>query len=76
LSPDFAFAIGGQSKPGSMTKQHFVLMAMELQISPQFVTKQARELAQKIPDAIARAAQAVSPLLPSSALVLVERISQ
>jgi serine/threonine-protein kinase HipA len=39
LSPDFAFAIGGQSKPGSMTKQHFVLMAKELQISPQFVAK-------------------------------------
>ncbi len=51
-------------------------MAEQLRISPQFIVKQAQDLAQKIPEAIAQAGQSVAPMLPASARVLVDRLTR
>ena len=76
LSPDFAFSIGGETKPGAIAASHITLMAEQLRISPQFVFKQAQDLAQKIPVALDQAAESVSPVLSSSAKILVDRLKQ
>jgi serine/threonine-protein kinase HipA len=74
LSPNFAFAIGGETKPGRVTSAHVAEMARELGMRPQFVVQQARELAAKMPDAISQAVETVKPLLPSGARVMAGRL--
>ena len=76
LSPDFAFLIGGETKPGAIAASHITLMAEQLRVSPQFVLKQAQNLAMKVPAALDQAMQSVSPVLSSSAKILVNRLKQ
>jgi serine/threonine-protein kinase HipA len=76
LSQAFAFSIGGETKPGSITKENVTAMAEQLRISPQFVVKQAQDLAQKMPDAIAQAVESVSPALSSDAQALAYRLTK
>jgi serine/threonine-protein kinase HipA len=74
LSPSFAFSIGGETKPGSITKAHIRLMAEQLSFRPEFISRQAKELAAKMPDAFEQAVLSVSSSMPNSALVLVDRL--
>jgi serine/threonine-protein kinase HipA len=76
LSPNFAFAIGGETRPGAMTKAHIRLMAEQLNFRPEFVTRQAKELAAKIPSALDQAVLSVSTSVPKSAHFLVDRLRQ
>jgi len=76
LSQEFAFAIGGESKPGAMTRDHITAMAKQLGMRPQFVVAQGLELAQRLPEAMARARDDVRPSLPRAAHVLVDRLER
>lgn len=75
LSKDFAFSIGGEFLPGEVTRDHVVAMAQQLRMRPQFVLKQAADLAGKLPDALAQAVEAVKPALPHGAKDLAEKLS-
>ena len=76
LSPDFAFAIGGEFRPGGMSKEHLVALAGQLGMRPQFLSQQAAELADKLPGAMERAVKEVKPVLRHSAKLLAERLRQ
>jgi serine/threonine-protein kinase HipA len=76
LSPEFAFSIGGETRPGAITQAHIILMAEQLEISAQFVIRLARELALKIPDSIERAVSSALPVLPEGAQALTDRLKQ
>ena len=74
LSREFAFSIGGETKPGSVTNEHIAVMASQLRMRPQFIIKLAAELATKIPEAIAEAVESVTPSLPHGAKELAGRL--
>jgi len=74
LSPDFAFAIGGEAKPGSMTRDHFTALAKELAMRPQFVLAQGLELAERLPNAMTKAMEQIQPSLPNAAKALASRL--
>ena len=76
LSPDFAFSIGGETRPGAITKAHIIVMAEELDISAQFVIRLARELAVKMPDSLERAVASAVLGLPKGTQALAERLKQ
>lgn len=76
LSRHFTFAIGGETMPGSINRDHVVEMARQLRMQPSFVLHAADELSQKIPEAMAEAYRTVSPSLPPSARILARRIEQ
>ena len=76
LSPEFAFAIGGETKPGSVTRAHVAAMAVQLRMRPAYVLGLAAELAGKMPDAVERAAAGVMPALPAGAKALAGRLEK
>ena len=76
LSQEFAFAIGGQTKPGSVTRAHITAMAEQLGMRPQFIVGLASDLAKKMPDAVAQAMEAVVPSLSQSARDLADRLKK
>jgi serine/threonine-protein kinase HipA len=76
LSPEFAFAIGGEFKPASMTKEHLTALARQLGMRPQFLAQQAADLARRLPDALDQAVKQVKPALPASAKILADRLQQ
>ena len=76
LSPEFAFAIGGEVRPGVMGEEHLALMARQLGMQPRFLIQQAREMADRVPKAIVQAAHEVAPLLTPSARRLAERLER
>lgn len=76
LSPEFAFAIGGEARPGEMTADHLALQARRLGMQPRFLAQQAAELAERVPGAIGRAASEIMPALTPSARTLVERLER
>jgi serine/threonine-protein kinase HipA len=47
LSQEFAFSVGGEYKPGSMTKEHLTALAQQLGMRPQYLAQQAADLADK-----------------------------
>ena len=76
LSPSFAFSIGGEYKPASITKEHMTELARQLGMRPQFLVQQAAGLARRLPDALDQAVKAVKPALPHSAKVMAGRLQQ
>jgi serine/threonine-protein kinase HipA len=74
LSQEFAFSLGGETHPGSMTRDHVVTMAKELDMQPQFVLSVAAELATKIPRAVDQAVEEVMPSLPHGAKDMAARL--
>jgi serine/threonine-protein kinase HipA len=76
LSPEFAFAIGGEVRPGEMRADHLALMARKLGMQPRFLVQQAREVADRLPAAMNQAAQAIAPALTPSARTLAERLER
>ena len=74
LSPEFAFAIGGEVRPGEISAEHLALMARQLGMQPRFLAQQAREMADRVPAAIGQAARDVAPALTPSARTLAERL--
>lgn len=76
LSPEFAFAIGGEVKPDEMRAEHLALMARKLGMQPRFLVQQAREVADRLPAAMNQAAQAIAPVLTPSARTVAERLER
>jgi serine/threonine-protein kinase HipA len=74
LSPEFAFAMGGESKPGSLRHQHMASLAQTLGMRPQYLAQRATGLALRLPAALARAVTEVGPDLPDSAQALAARL--
>ncbi|NJK42304.1 MAG: type II toxin-antitoxin system HipA family toxin [Aquincola sp.] len=75
LSQEFAFSIGGEFKPGSMTRQHLEALASQLGMRPQFFVRQAAELAEKVPVALHRALEETQPALSHSARALASKLA-
>jgi serine/threonine-protein kinase HipA len=76
LSPEFAFAIGGEVRPGGMTSQHLALLAKQLGMQPRFLVQQAQDMADRLPRAMGQAVQAIAPALSPSAQALAERLDR
>jgi serine/threonine-protein kinase HipA len=76
LSGEFAFAIGGETRPGSVTQAHVRQMAAELGMGAAFTLATAKDIADKIPAALEGAAAALAPALPHGAKTLVERVQK
>ena len=76
LSQEFAFSIGGEFKPVSMTQEHLTAMAKQVGMRSQFLVRQAADLAVRLPGALEQAVQEVKPTLPYSAKVLAERLQR
>lgn len=64
LARDFALSIGGEFRPGAVTRSHVEAMAGQLRMRPAFVLRQAAEMAEKIPEALDAALQAIVPVVP------------
>ena len=62
LSPHFAFDIGGTALPGEVTARHVTDMAGDIGIGSKFAVGVAKDLAGKLPAALA---QSVGSTLPS-----------
>ncbi len=76
LSQEFAFAIGGDYKPASLTKAHLTPLARQLGMRPQFIAQRAADLARRMPDAFDQAVKELKPALPRSARILADRLQQ
>ena len=76
LSPEFAFAIGGEYRPGAMGAENLTRMAQQLGMRPQFLAQQAVALAQKVPAALDQAVKEIKPALPYSAKIMADRLRQ
>jgi serine/threonine-protein kinase HipA len=74
LSQEFAFDLGGEVRPGSMTREHVETMARQLGMQPRFVLGLAAELAQRMPAALDDAIAVVSPSLAPAARDLALRL--
>jgi len=76
LSQEFAFSIGGEYKPASMTREHLTALAEQLRMRPQFLAQQVADLARRLPNALDQAVTEVKPALPHSAKTLADRLQQ
>ena len=76
LSAEFAFTIGGESRPGRLTRAHLDTMSADLRMRPLFVAGLAAELAAKLPRAITNAAATVRPLLTPGGKTLASRLTK
>ncbi len=76
LSPEFAFAIGGEARPGEMGAGHLALMARQLGMQPRFLARQARDMARRVPASINQARREITPLLTPAARTLAERLER
>jgi serine/threonine-protein kinase HipA len=76
LSPEFAFAIGGETRPGDMRGEHLAVMARQLAMQPRFVAQQAKDMAERVPKAIDRAVGEIEPVLKPSARTLARRLQR
>jgi serine/threonine-protein kinase HipA len=74
LSEEFAFAIGGETRPGDLTRLHLERMADELAMGGRFVLQQAEAMARRLPPAVALAVDELKPVFTDSARVLAERL--
>lgn len=76
LSQEFAFAIGGEARPGELTAGHLAAVAAQMGMQPRFLAQQAREMAELLPAAMSQALQEVAPALPPSARTLADRLAR
>jgi serine/threonine-protein kinase HipA len=74
LSREFAFAIGGETRPGAIGREHAQTMAEQLRMRPSFVLKLAAQLAARMPGAVGQAVQEMLPVLPPAARDLAGRL--
>lgn len=74
LSASFAFSVGGEFKPGSMTQGHLAALGRDLGIRPQFLARQARNLAARLPGALTQAVVELKPALPHAARNMAGRL--
>ncbi|MBZ8143129.1 phosphatidylinositol kinase, partial [Rubrivivax gelatinosus] len=76
LSPEFAFAIGGEARPGELQAEHLTLLARQLGMQPRYLKQQAADVAASLPAAMSQAVQQVAPALSPSARTLAGRLEK
>lgn len=76
LSPEFAFAIGGEVRPGELGAEHLTLLARQLGMQPRYLKQQAADVAARLPAAMSQAVQQIAPGLSPSARTLAERLEK
>lgn len=74
LSPEFAFAVGGEARPGEIGPEHLALMARQIGMQTRFLAQQARDMADRMPTAVDQAAREIAPALTPAARTLAERL--
>lgn len=75
LSPEFAFAVGGEVTPCEMGAEHLAVLARQLGMQPRFLAQQARNTADRVPPtAIDQPTRDVAPSLTAPARTLAERL--
>jgi serine/threonine-protein kinase HipA len=74
LSGDFAFQIGGEARPGSISRTHVEALAREIKMRPAFVLGVARQVGEQVLEAAPQALVELQPDLPHSAAILGERV--
>ena len=74
LGQNFAFNIGGTTRPGEVERQHIVALAQALNMRPAFVLRMGHELAQQLPGVLRQCAQSLQPLLKPAEAVLTQRL--
>jgi serine/threonine-protein kinase HipA len=74
LSKEFAFSIGGEFRPGAMTREHLESLARQLGMRPQFFVRQAAALDGRMPQSLHRALEEVRPALSASAKAMASRL--
>jgi serine/threonine-protein kinase HipA len=76
LSPHFAFAIGGETRPGAVGREQVAALAGALRMQPRFLLQQAADLAARLPRAVDGAVAQIGPGLPPAAQDLAARLRQ
>ena len=76
LSQEFAFAIGGETAPGSITQQHITALAVQMNMRPAFIVNQAIALAKNLPAALEEAIAETLPSLAPGATTLANRLRE
>ena len=76
LSQEFAFAIGGETAPGSITQKHIAALAVQMNMRPAFIINQAVALAIKLPAALEDAIAETLPFLSPGAKTLANRLKE
>ena len=74
LSQEFAFAVGGETRPGSMTREQMPELAQQLGMGLQFIQRTAAEMAERIPAALGQAIEETAPTLPRGARAFTDRL--
>ncbi|NLY64542.1 MAG: type II toxin-antitoxin system HipA family toxin [Alcaligenaceae bacterium] len=76
LSPEFAFSIGGEYKPGSIGRDNIVGLANDIGMRPRFVLDIATELVHAVPLALEQALASLVGEVPADRKVMPERLQQ
>lgn len=76
LSGEFAFAIGGETRPGGIGREQLAALAAELRMQPRFVLAQAAQVAAAVPAAFDRAIAEFTPLLSPGGRTLAGRLRE
>lgn len=76
LSNSFAFSVGQETLPGNMRRTHWVSLARELKMKPDFVLRVGATVYEKLIPALAAAIAEIEPLLDSSGKALAQRLEQ
>lgn len=74
LSPHFAFSIGGETTPGTMSRANIMALAEAFNMRSGFLFAIAEELANKLPDATEAAIESLEPDLSAGAKTLAVRL--
>lgn len=76
LSPQFAFAIGGETMPGEISRVHATALADALGMRANFVLGIAEDLSRQLPSAVENAVASIAPELSPSAKTLATRLQR
>ena len=75
LSKEFAFNIGGERLPGKVGLAQVQALAEQIGMGARYLQSVARDLAAKVPDAIDKASQEISPALGKSGQVFAQKLA-
>lgn len=75
LSDEFAFNLGGETRPGQFGGEHLEALAAQLGMGARYVRGMAGELAARVPEALNLGLEEVMPFLPASGQGLADRLA-
>ena len=74
LSGDYAFQIGGEVRPGTISRTRVEALAREIRMRPAFVLGVARQVGERVLEVAPQALAELQPVFPHSAAILGERV--